>query len=105
YKEEDWVRPAKELSGGWVMRAHLAHLLVLEPDLLLLDEPTNHLDLLSLLWFQQYLKTYPGALLMISHDREFMDGLVETIYEIDDGKFLHYTGNYTSYLEQKEANY
>ena len=105
FKEEDWLRPAKELSGGWVMRAHLSHLLVLEPDLLLLDEPTNHLDLLSLLWFQQYLKNYPGALLMISHDRDFMDGLVETIYEIEEGKFLQYTGNYTSYLEQKEANY
>jgi ATP-binding cassette subfamily F protein 3 len=87
------------------MRSHLAHLLVLEPDLLLLDEPTNHLDLMSLLWFQQYLKNYPGALLMISHDRDFMDGLVETIYEIDESKLLHYTGNYSAYLEQREANY
>ena len=105
YKEEDWLRPARELSGGWVMRSHLAHLLVLEPDLLLLDEPTNHLDLMSLLWFQQYLKNYSGAVLMISHDRDFMDGLVETIYEIDESKLLHYTGNYSAYLEQREANY
>ena len=105
YTEENWLRPAREMSGGWIMRAHLAHLLVLEPDLLLLDEPTNHLDLLSLLWFQQYLKHYPGAILMISHDREFMDDLVETVYEIDESKLLSYTGNYSSYLKQKEDNY
>ncbi len=105
YTEENWLRPAKEMSGGWVMRAHLAHLLVLEPDLLLLDEPTNHLDLMSLWWFQQYLKTYPGAVLMISHDREFMDGLVESVYEIDEGKFNSYQGNYSAYLKQREANF
>ena len=105
FKEEDWLRPAKELSGGWVMRAHLAHLLVLEPDLLLLDEPTNHLDLVSLWWFRQYLKTYPGAILMISHDRDFMDEIVQSVYEIDGKKLNSYTGNFTKYLEQKEAAY
>ncbi len=105
YKEEDWLRPAKELSGGWVMRAHLGHLLVLEPDLLLLDEPTNHLDLMSLLWFRQYLKNYPGAILMISHDRDFMDEVVQTVYEIENTKLLSYTGNYTKYQELKEAAY
>jgi ATP-binding cassette, subfamily F, member 3 len=105
FKEEEWERPAWELSGGWVMRAHLAHLLVLEPDLLMLDEPTNHLDLVSLLWFQQYLKNYGGAMLIISHDREFMDSLVETVYEIDEGRLWRYTGNYSAYLDQKEAGY
>ena len=105
FKEEDWMRAAKELSGGWVMRAHLAHLLVLEPDLLLLDEPTNHLDLVSLWWFRQYLKTYPGAILMISHDRDFMDDIVQSVYEIDGKKLNSYTGNFTKYLEQKEAAY
>ena len=105
YKEEDWCRPASELSGGWVMRAHLAHLLVLEPDLLLLDEPTNHLDLMSLLWFRQYLKNYPGAILIISHDRDFMDEIVQTVYEIDQSKLLRWTGNYSSYLNQKDAAY
>ncbi len=105
FKEEDWMRAAKELSGGWVMRAHLAHLLVLEPDLLLLDEPTNHLDLVSLWWFRQYLKTYPGAILMISHDRDFMDEIVQSVYEIDGKKLNSYTGNFTKYLEQKEAAY
>ena len=105
FKEEDWMRPARELSGGWMMRAHLARLLVLEPDLLLLDEPTNHLDLLSLLWFRQYLKNYPGAVLLISHDRDFMDVLVQTVYEIDESKLICYQGNYSDYLEQKEQNY
>ena len=69
YREADFDTPAKEMSGGWVMRAHLARLLVMEPDLLMLDEPTNHLDLLSLLWLQNYLKNYSGAVLLISHDR------------------------------------
>ncbi len=105
YREKDFARPAKEMSGGWVMRAHLARLLVMEPDLLLLDEPTNHLDLLSLLWLQNYLKNYSGAVLLISHDRQFMDEIVERVYEIDERKLVAYTGNYTAFLEQKEANY
>ena len=105
YRETDFERPAKEMSGGWIMRAHLARLLVMEPDLLMLDEPTNHLDLISLLWLQDYLKNYSGALLMISHDREFMDELVETVYEIADQKLISYTGNYGSYLQQREDNY
>jgi len=105
YRESDFTRPAKEMSGGWVMRAHLARLLVMEPDLLLLDEPTNHLDLLSLLWLQDYLKTYSGAILMISHDRQFMDEIVEKVYEISAQKLIAYTGNYTDFLRQREANY
>ncbi len=105
FKEDEWQKPARQLSGGWVMRAHLSRLLVMEPDLLLLDEPTNHLDLLSLLWFRDYLKHYSGAILMISHDRDFMDELIETVYEIDESKLIRYTGNYSSYLTQKEANY
>jgi ATP-binding cassette subfamily F protein 3 len=105
YRETDFDRPAREMSGGWIMRAHLARLLVMEPDLLLLDEPTNHLDLLSLLWLQEYLKNYSGALLMISHDRQFMDEIVGTVYDIAEQKLDSYTGNYTSYLEQREAHY
>jgi ATP-binding cassette, subfamily F, member 3 len=105
YRESDFDRPAKEMSGGWVMRAHLARLLVMEPDLLLLDEPTNHLDLLSLLWLQDYLKNYSGALLLISHDRQFMDEVVESVYEISEAKLIGYTGNYTEFLRQREANY
>jgi ATP-binding cassette subfamily F protein 3 len=105
YKEADFSRRADEMSGGWVMRAHLARLLVDEPDLLLLDEPTNHLDLLSLLWLQNYLKSYSGGLLLISHDREFMDEIIETVYEIAEQKLISYKGNYSAYLEQREANY
>ncbi|MDF1751382.1 MAG: ABC-F family ATP-binding cassette domain-containing protein [Verrucomicrobiales bacterium] len=105
YAEKDFDRPAKEMSGGWVMRAHLARLLVMEPDLLMLDEPTNHLDLVSLLWFRDYLKNYSGAVLLISHDRGFMDELVETVYEISEKKLKSYTGNYSEYEEQRQKNY
>jgi ATP-binding cassette subfamily F protein 3 len=103
FRESDFERNARTLSGGWVMRAHLARLLVQEPDLLLLDEPTNHLDLESLLWFQEYLKTYPGAILMISHDREFLNALCDTILEIAHGRVLRYRGNYDDYLREKAA--
>jgi ATP-binding cassette subfamily F protein 3 len=105
YRESDFERKAQEMSGGWVMRAHLARLLVMEPDLLLLDEPTNHLDLLSLLWLQDYLKNYAGALLLISHDRQFMDEVVESVYDIAEQKLVPYTGNYSDFLRQREANY
>jgi ATP-binding cassette subfamily F protein 3 len=105
YKQEDFERKAKELSGGWVMRAHLARLLVMEPDLLLLDEPTNHLDLVSLLWLQNYLKNYPGAVLLISHDRQFMDEIIQTVYEISESRLHSYSGNYTAYLDEREARY
>ena len=103
FREKDFARPARELSGGWVMRAHLARLLVQEPDLLMLDEPTNHLDLEALLWFQEYLKQYPGAILMISHDREFLDQLVDSIVEIRQAKVFRYRGNYEDYLVQRAA--
>src|SRR6266851_9109068 len=104
FRESDFNRPAREMSGGWVMRAHLGRLLVQEPDLLMLDEPTNHLDLEALLWFQDYLKHYPGAILMISHDREFLNVLVGSIVEIRQSKLIRYRGNYDSYLEQREAH-
>src|SRR5947208_14713197 len=103
FRESDFHRPAREMSGGWVMRAHLARLLVQQPDLLLLDEPTNHLDLEALLWFQDYLKNYPGAILMISHDREFLNALVGGIVEIRQSKLIKYRGNYDDYLVQREA--
>lgn len=105
YDEKDFERPAKEMSGGWIMRAHLSRLLVMEPDLLMLDEPTNHLDLMSLIWFRDYLKNYSGAVLLISHDRDFMDELVETVYEIGDRKLRKYTGNYSEFEEQRRKNY
>jgi ATP-binding cassette subfamily F protein 3 len=103
FRETDFDRPAREMSGGWVMRAHLARLLAQEPDLLLLDEPTNHLDLEALLWFQGYLKSYPGAILVISHDREFLNQLVGGIVEIRQSKLIRYRGTYDDYLIQREA--
>ena len=103
FRESDFDRNARTLSGGWVMRAHLARLLVQEPDLLLLDEPTNHLDLESLIWFQEYLKSYPGAILMISHDREFLNALTDTILEIAHTRVTRYRGNYDDYLTEKAA--
>src|SRR5438477_7472990 len=103
FRETDFDRLARALSGGWIMRAHLARLLVMEPDLLLLDEPTNHLDLESLQWFQEYLRTYPGAIVMISHDREFLNQLVSSIVEIAHSKLVRYRGNWDNYVEQKAA--
>ena len=91
------------MSGGWIMRAHLARLLVMEPDLLMLDEPTNHLDLESLGWFQNYLEYYPGAILMISHDRAFLNALVDKIFEIRNKQVHRYRGNYDAYVEQRKA--
>jgi ATP-binding cassette, subfamily F, member 3 len=104
FREKDFNRPAREMSGGWVMRAHLARLLVQEPDLLMLDEPTNHLDLDALLWFQDYLKQYPGAILLISHDREFLNQLVGSIVEIRQTHLFRYRGNYEDYLAQRAAH-
>jgi len=104
FREKDFDRPAREMSGGWVMRAHLARLLTQEPDLLMLDEPTNHLDLDALLWFQDYLKSYPGAILVISHDREFLNSLVGSIVEIRQSKLMRYRGNYDEFLIQRAAS-
>ena len=88
FRESDFQRSLHTLSGGWIMRAHLARLLVMEPDLLMLDEPTNHLDLHSVLWFQQYLSQYPGALLFISHDRAFLNRLADSTIELREASSL-----------------
>jgi ATP-binding cassette subfamily F protein 3 len=104
FKDADFDRLARELSGGWIMRAHLARLLVQEPDLLMLDEPTNHLDLHSLIWLQGYLQNYSGAILLISHDREFLNQIVQHIVELEGGRVTRYTGNHEKYLVQREAN-
>ena len=103
FRESDFDRPAQAMSGGWIMRAHLARLLVMEPDLLLLDEPTNHLDLESLQWFQEFLRSYPGAIVMISHDREFLNQLVGSIVEIANARLVRYRGNWDNYVEEKAA--
>ena len=103
FRETDHDKQAKSFSGGWVMRAHLARLLVSEPALLMLDEPTNHLDLEALLWFQDYLTRYPGGLVIISHDREFLNVLCNGILELRYGTLNKYTGNYDDYLNEKDA--
>jgi ATPase subunit of ABC transporter with duplicated ATPase domains len=89
------------LSGGWKMRVALARVLLGRPDVLLMDEPTNHLDLESIIWLEQFLKTYPGALLMTSHDREFMNRIVSKIAEIDAGEIIVYSGNYDFYERER----
>ena len=102
FKEGDAEKPAKTFSGGWIMRAHLARLLVAEPALLLLDEPTNHLDLEALLWFQDYLTRYPGGLVVISHDRAFLNALCTGMLELRAGTLHYYHGNYDAFLKEKE---
>jgi ATPase subunit of ABC transporter with duplicated ATPase domains len=89
------------LSGGWKMRVALARVLLGRPDVLLMDEPTNHLDLESIIWLEQFLKSYPGALLMTSHDREFMNRIVSKIAEIDAGEIIVYSGNYDFYERER----
>ncbi len=103
FRASDYDKAASSLSGGWVMRAHLARLLTAEPDLLMLDEPTNHLDLESLGWFQNYLRNYPGAILLISHDRAFLNALVSDVMEIRHHRVHHYKGNYDDYLVEAKA--
>ncbi|MBI3358330.1 MAG: ABC-F family ATP-binding cassette domain-containing protein [Nitrospirae bacterium] len=92
----------RELSGGWQMRLGLAKLLLMKPDILLLDEPTNHLDLEAVIWLESFLKRYFGAVLLISHDRSFINGLATRIVEIEQGRLTHYTGNYDYYVSAKE---
>ncbi len=93
-----------KLSGGWKMRVALARILLMRPDVMLLDEPSNHLDLESLIWLEQFLKGYDGALLMTSHDREFMNRIVGKIIEIDAGSLTTYSGDYEFYAAQREQN-
>jgi ATP-binding cassette subfamily F protein 3 len=94
--------PTDALSGGWLMRVALAKLLLASPDVLLLDEPTNHLDLESVVWLEKFLRAYEGAILVISHDRDFINGIATRIVEIERAKLVSYTGDYGSFVEQRE---
>ncbi len=100
---EWWNHPLKQLSGGWQMRVHLARLILSAPSLLLLDEPTNHLDVESIVWLSSFLRTYEGGLVMISHDRYFLDENVREIVEIENRKLHFYAGNFSFYLQDKES--
>jgi len=96
--------PVASFSGGWRMRLNLAQALMCPSDLLLLDEPTNHLDLDAILWVEDWLKRYPGTLIIISHDRDFLDGVVNVIAHIDDRKLKRYGGNYSQFEKQRAIN-
>lgn len=101
---EDFDKPAAEFSGGWQMRIALSKLLLRHPDLLLLDEPTNHLDLESVKWLEGFLAGYDGAVLLVSHDRSFMDACVSHVASLENKRLVTYVGNYSSYLRQREDN-
>jgi ATP-binding cassette subfamily F protein 3 len=97
FRETDLTRDASEFSGGWLMRLALAKLLLTRPDVLLLDEPTNHLDLESVTWLEGFLRSYDGAIVMVSHDRAFIDGIVDRVAEIENRKLTVYVGDYSGY--------
>ncbi|POY36128.1 ABC transporter ATP-binding protein [Solitalea longa] len=101
FSAEDSIRPLKEFSGGWRMRVMLAKILLQQPDLLLLDEPTNHMDLPSIKWLENYLTSFEGAYIIVSHDRYFLDRTVQKIVESKGGQLIQYAGNYSFYLEEK----
>jgi ATP-binding cassette subfamily F protein 3 len=102
FEEHDFGRMTDEFSGGWQMRIALAKLLLLQPSLLLLDEPTNHLDLDSLQWLEDYLHSYEGAVMIVSHDRRFLDNMTTKTYELSLGDLTEYAGNYSFYVVEKE---
>jgi ATP-binding cassette subfamily F protein 3 len=102
FTEKDMARQVEEMSGGWAMRVALARILLAEPDLILLDEPTNHLDLDSLVWLEEYLVQITSSLMLVSHDRVFLDRVVHRLLELENGRLTSYPGNFKRYLEEKE---
>lgn len=102
---EDYAKPIRSLSGGQRTRLALAKLLLSKPDLLILDEPTNHLDIETLAWLENYLKGYAGAILIVSHDRYFLDQVVSIVYEVSRTRVTKYAGNYSAYLDEKAKSY
>jgi len=99
---DDLQRPLRLFSGGWRMRVMLAKLLLQKPSLLMLDEPTNHLDLPSIQWVEKYVQNYEGAVIVVSHDRQFLDNTIDVTIEVANGKLNYYAGNYSYYLEEKD---
>ena len=102
FSEEDFSKPLNTLSGGQKTRVALGRLLLLKPDLILLDEPTNHLDMSSISWLETYLLNYKGAVIIVSHDRFFLDRIANKVIELDNTKATSFTGNYSAYAEKKE---
>ena len=101
FKEQELARPVSSFSGGWRMRLNLAQALMCPSNLLLLDEPTNHLDLDAIIWLEEWLKRYPGTLIVVSHDRDFLDGVVNAVAHIDQKKLRRYSGNYSRFEESR----
>ena len=101
FRPDQWMLPVREFSGGWQMRLSLARALMAPSDLLLLDEPTNHLDLDAMLWLERWLASYPGTVLLISHDTEFLDAVARSILHLDQGKLVRYKGGYNDFLVQR----
>ncbi|MBN8825835.1 MULTISPECIES: ABC-F family ATP-binding cassette domain-containing protein [unclassified Spirosoma] len=101
FSTDDLQKPLRTFSGGWRMRVILAKLLLQKPSLLMLDEPTNHLDLPSIQWVEKYIQTYEGAVIVVSHDREFLDNVIDVTVEVSGAKLHYYAGNYSFYLEEK----
>jgi ATP-binding cassette subfamily F protein 3 len=102
FEPADFDKEMKSLSGGWQMRVELAKILLLKPDLILLDEPTNHLDIESVLWLEKFLKEYPGAIMMVSHDRSFLDNITNRTIEVISGNIDDYNAPYTKYVELRK---
>ncbi len=102
FKPADFNRPMSELSGGWQMRVELARLLLVQPDLLLLDEPTNHLDIESIQWLESFLMSYPGAVILVSHDRALLDNVTSRTIEISLGKIIDFKANYSDFVVMRE---
>ncbi len=101
FSNDQLERPVSDFSGGWRMRLNLAQALICRSDLLLLDEPTNHLDLDAVIWLEKWLKSYPGTLILISHDRDFLDPIVDKIIHIEQQTLFEYTGNYSAFEVQR----
>ncbi|MDP2423792.1 MAG: ABC-F family ATP-binding cassette domain-containing protein [Bacteroidales bacterium] len=102
FKREDFHRPMKEFSSGWQMRVELAKILLQRPNLLLLDEPTNHLDIESIQWLEEFLEDYPGALILVSHDRAFLDNITTRTIEISLGRIYDFASSYSGYVQMRE---
>ncbi len=102
FKDSDFERPTSEFSGGWQMRIELAKMLLRHPDYLLLDEPTNHLDIESIIWLEEFLKDYEGSVVIVSHDKMFLDNVTKRTVEIELGAVYDYKANYSSYMEMRE---